>query len=268
MSTHPTTSDLKGNYMPLLKTTLTYSIELLNSIYGNIISEAQLYPTPEITLLPHEKLKAYITKYGTSGLFKGDLLLLLEVYLSKSINSIGSNVHNKLISQNISSTFQNLVSDHFKSLFSIFLVTPLIYPLEVIRTKFIHQNENNQQIGGYWNCIKNSYHNNGFKSFYQGIFFQLVESISFQTTTNFIQSSFNINHDEKSIGNFGKILLANFIATIITYPCSTLKKRSIMQYTVIDNKVVYEPKTDQLYSGILESLTNVFLTSTGVYLLK
>jgi hypothetical protein len=244
----------------------TLSVELIELALfvpiKNVVSDAQLYPLKEFAPT-HTKIQNFKVKYGVSGFFRGhhEISQLILFLTSKILKSpIETLQKNKIV--------QTLLKENWKLV--PFILDTILYPLQVIQLRSSFRSEKNPGISNFLNTIKNSFHNNGIQSFFQGFGFQLMESLTYFVTFSFLNKTiFPMQGNQSAWEDYLNSIFSTSIARLVSYPFETLKKRSIMEYTVTDNHVVYEPQSGDLFSGIFESLLGTMLdTITGVYLRK
>jgi hypothetical protein len=232
---------------------------------NNVVSDAQLYPLKDFTPT-HTKIQNFKVKYGVSGFFRGhhEISPLIHLLTSKILKSpIGEKIKENFKQ----SSFSNLIKQNWKVV--PFIVDTFLYPLQVIQIRSSFKSAENPGFLNFIETIKNSFHNNGIQSFFQGFGFQLIESLAYVATFSFVNKNiFPTEGNQSQWKHYFNSILSSSIARIVSYPFETLKKRSIMQYTVTDNHVVYEPETGHLFSGIGESLFGEMLSTTSEVFLR
>ena len=224
---------------PLEKITLTYQ---LNPFSSSSISAS---------------MKSIYSSEGISGLFKGNLLNILEAIPDTSIKFytferaksflLKNNITHKKINSFIAGSLAGIVTNIF------------IYPFQVTRTQLALRKNKGLPIS---KVMKQMYRENGLSSFYKGGCIKAVSSI--------LKNGMNLYlYDYMKMNNFNSLVsggLSTLITSTLLYPFCSVQSRSIAEgsnFATTIKTLVRTGGMKGLYKGYLPSITKI-VSSNGL----
>lgn len=202
-------------------------------------------------------VKSIYSSEGISGLFKGNLLNILEAIPDSSIKFytferaksflFKHNVTHKKINSFIAGSFAGIVTNIF------------IYPFEVTRTQLALRKNKGLPIS---KVMKQMYKENGISSFYKGGCIKAVSSILKNGLNLYLYDYMKVNHFNSLVSGG----LSTLITSTLLYPFYNVQSRSIAEGSNFASTIKTLVRTGGvkgLYKGYLPSITKI-VASNGL----